>query len=105
MKDEGPPPRSKTARAELEDALRAPSSATARELSAKVGMTEKAVLEHLAHLERSLKAKGESLEIEPAVCLGCGLRFEDRKRLARPSRCPSCRSERIAAPRFRIVRR
>jgi hypothetical protein len=100
---EGPPPRGRTAREALAEALRA-GWASAKALSGEVGLPEKAVAEHLAHLSRSLKAGGERLEVEPARCLRCGRTFEDRRRLTKPSRCPACRSERIAAPRFRVRR-
>jgi transcriptional regulator len=78
---------------------------TALELSSAVGIPHKAVAEHLEHLRRSAGAAGERFEIEPASCPDCGFEFRDRTRLTRPSRCPKCRSERIIAPRFRIVSR
>lgn len=89
-------------RAALRDALRA-GPLTARELSARVGVPEKQVAEHLEHLGRSLKAAGERLQVEPARCLDCGFVFRKRDRLSRPSRCPVCRSEHLDAPRFAIV--
>jgi transcriptional regulator len=76
---------------------------TALELSSAVGIPHKAVSEHLEHLRRSAEAAGERFEIEPASCPDCGFEFRERSRLTRPSRCPKCRSERVLAPRFRIV--
>ena len=39
------------------------------------------------------------------ACLACRFEFEDRKRLAKPGRCPACKSTRIALPRFAIESR
>ena len=75
---------------------------TARELSTRVGLGEKEVAPHLEHLERSLRGRGEQLVITPAKCLGCGHEFTDRRALTKPSRCPNCRSERIAPPQFKV---
>ncbi len=76
---------------------------TARELSARVGISEKEVAGHLAHLARSLRQSGERLRVEPTRCLACGFVFKDRIRLDKPSRCPECKSERLAPSRFAIV--
>lgn len=58
----------------------------------------------LRHVERSLRRGSTRLRIAPARCLGCGFLFTDRapRRFQAPSRCPRCRSERIAEPRFEI---
>ncbi len=72
-----------------------------KDLSRELGVREKELLDHLEHVARSAKVKN-SLEIYPAMCLKCGFVFKKRKRLASPSRCPKCRSERIAPPRFRL---
>jgi predicted Zn-ribbon and HTH transcriptional regulator len=98
-----PKPRAETLRQALTAALRERPQ-TARELSGAVRIAEREVLDHLAHLERSLAAAGEQLVIEPARCKSCGFAFEARARHGRPSRCPECRSERISTPRFSIVR-
>ena len=76
--------------------------ATAREVSGRVGISEKDVAGHLEHLARSLKSAGERLEIDPAKCLACGFVFRDRSRLTTPSRCPRCRDEGIAPARYRV---
>ncbi len=75
---------------------------TARELSARVGISEKDVAGHLEHLQRSLRAGGAALDLLPAECLACGFVFKDRARLTRPGSCPECRSTRIDPPAFRI---
>jgi transcriptional regulator len=77
-------------------------SATARELSERVSVREKEIAEHLEHLTRSLRARGERLVVEPASCIACGYRFSRRTRLSRPGSCPECGSTRIDPPAFRI---
>lgn len=96
-----PESRSHTVRQDLALALRA-GPATARDLSKAVGASEKQVLDHLAHLAKSLKARGEALEVTPACCLDCGFAFAQREKLARPSRCPDCHGGRLTLPEFTI---
>ncbi len=80
-KDDRPPPaRHETIRAALHRALQQ-GPATARDLSMEVGIREKDVAEHLAHLSRSLAQRGERLLVEPASCIACGYRFTARTRL------------------------
>jgi transcriptional regulator len=99
-----PPVRGVTVRGALEAELaQAPEPGlTARELSARVGISEKDVAGHLEHLEKSLRAGGAALTVTPSECLACGYVFGDRKRLTRPGSCPECRSTRIDPPAFRI---
>ena len=72
----------------------------ARQLSGRLGIQEKEVVEHLAHISRSLAAKGRKLNIQPSECLKCGYVFKDRKRFTRPGRCPRCRESHIINPVF-----
>jgi len=95
------PARRETARRALRAALGSEPQ-SAKELSALLGIAEKEVLEHLEHLERSLKSEGHELAVLPARCLACGFSFRTRDRLKRPSRCPECKSERIEAARFSL---
>ena len=74
----------------------------ARELSQELGVREKEVYDHLAHVGRSVKAEKKKLIIHPSRCLQCGFVFEDRKRFTRPSRCPKCRQTHLQSPRYRI---
>lgn len=97
-----PAPRQATIRQALADALRV-GPASARELSQQVGIPEKAVADHLAHLARSLPAHGGRLTVIPPACLACGYAFAGRQRLSRPSRCPQCRGTHLVEPRFQIV--
>lgn len=99
------PPQSReaTLRQSLREAL-LDAEATARDLSRLVGIAERDVEEHLRHLERSLRRKGERLVVEPSVCLSCGFAFtrRERHRYTRPGRCPDCHGRRISLPLFHI---
>jgi predicted Zn-ribbon and HTH transcriptional regulator len=83
-------------------ALLSREALTAREISAALSIPEKAVAEHLLHLRRTVRAAGGALVTEPAECLACGFRFARRERATTPSRCPVCRDEGIAPPRFSV---
>ena len=95
-----PPPRSATDHRRHETALDA-TPKTALEISSLAGLREKDVNGALERLERSLYARGQGLIVEPASYLGCGFVFRKRTRIATPSRCPVCKSERMDPPRFR----
>lgn len=99
----GAAPRGETVRQALAAALRR-GPATAKDLSAEVGVRERDVPDHLAHLARSLAGSGgtERLVVHPASCVACGFVFRDRGRLTRPGACPACRSTRIDPPAFEI---
>jgi predicted Zn-ribbon and HTH transcriptional regulator len=75
----------------------------ARDLSQELGLKEKEIYEHLAHVARSVAASGGRFVITPSQCLLCGYVFEDRRRLTRPSRCPQCRRSKLQNPSFRIL--
>jgi predicted Zn-ribbon and HTH transcriptional regulator len=68
---------------------------TVRDISQAVGIPEKDVYEHLAHINRSLKRSGEKLQAEPYRCLDCGFEFDKRKKFNRPGRCPQCRNSHL----------
>lgn len=70
---------------------------TARELSQELHVSEKEVLSHLEHVQRTMK---QSFGIEPPECLACGFSFGNRRHIRCPSRCPRCKSEHIQEPRF-----
>ena len=91
-----------TGRDRIRDVLRE-GWANAREISERVGISERAVVDHLPHVELSARGGPEAFEVEPAHCLACGRPFAGRAKKGTPSRCPSCRSERVARPRFRLV--
>jgi predicted Zn-ribbon and HTH transcriptional regulator len=96
-----PAERSVTIRAALVRHLRE-GQRTARELSGLVGIPEKQVADHLAHVARSLRPTPERLRVEPARCLACGFVFRKRDRLDRPSACPVCRAQHLRPPRFAV---
>ena len=91
-----------TVRSALRQVLRE-RSLTARELSARVGISEKEVSGHLEHVARSLRQSSERLRVEPAQCLACEFVFKERTRLSKPSKCPACKSQRLDPPRFTIL--
>jgi predicted Zn-ribbon and HTH transcriptional regulator len=102
MSEEKPPPeRGQTVRDALRAALKE-GPETIRELSIRVGASQKDLVHHLEHLERSLVHGAEQLVVEPARCLGCGYEFTERTRLGKPGRCPKCKSTRITLPKFSI---
>jgi predicted Zn-ribbon and HTH transcriptional regulator len=74
----------------------------ARDLSQAVGIKEKEVYAHLAHIARSVAAMGSKLAIRPSECLKCGYVFKDRRRFTRPGRCPRCRESHLTSPFYRI---
>jgi predicted Zn-ribbon and HTH transcriptional regulator len=74
-----------------------------RDLSQALRIKEKEVLEHLPHIERTVKTMNKKIVFTPSICLSCGYIFEDRKRFSRPSRCPRCKKTHIENPMFRIV--
>ena len=100
--DKPPPEHRQTWRDALYAELRR-NKHTIRELSIVIGAQQKDLLDHLAHLERSLDRTDERLVVDPARCLQCGFEFTDRTRLAKPGRCPTCKSSRITLPLFSIA--
>ena len=55
----------------------------------------------IIHIQKSLK-NGSTLEATPFVCYQCGFRFQRRKKLKRPSRCPKCKTTRISDTMIQI---
>ncbi|MDR2549202.1 MAG: transcriptional regulator [Desulfobulbus sp.] len=75
----------------------------ARTLSQQLHQSEKEIYAHLDHVDRSLKARGRRLVIEPPVCLGCGFVFKERNRPNPPGHCPRCHKTRIQKPCYVIA--
>ena len=75
---------------------------TVRDLSQAVGIPEKDVYDHLAHIDRTLKNQGEKLTGIPYVCLDCGFEFDQRKKYSRPGRCPQCKNSHLQPAVYRI---
>lgn len=93
-----PAERQKTLRQDIVSALEG-ESLTVRELSERVGIEEKEVLEHLEHIKIALHGR---FVLIPALCVACGFSFRKRTRLKGPGRCPVCHSERIAEPHYSV---
>lgn len=75
---------------------------SARELSARVGIAEKEVIDHLEHIRLAGRQHRRTLHLLPATCQNCGFQFSKRQRLKKPGKCPVCRSEHIEAPRYAL---
>lgn len=73
---------------------------TPRDLATLMRSPIKDLLDDLEHVRHSYRG---SFTIKPAVCRSCGFTFEMRGKMATPSRCPTCKSERIAGPWLRIA--
>jgi len=74
----------------------------ARALSSALGIREKEVYPHLAHIQRTLQTRGQRLVITPYHCRLCGFTFKDRQKLHPPGRCPRCRQGSIEPALFTI---
>jgi transcriptional regulator len=73
------------------------------QLAQMLGVPERQVEDHLTHVVKTIaRDKTKRFILEPARCQDCGFVFRDRRRLTSPSRCPHCRSETIATPRYGI---
>ena len=75
---------------------------TQRDLSQAVSIPEKEVVDHLSHIERSVRSQGKKLVEIPCRCLSCGFVFEKRTRFSKPGRCPHCRNSHIQTARYHI---
>jgi predicted Zn-ribbon and HTH transcriptional regulator len=90
----------RTHRQEIESWLRL-GEETVESLARRLRLPVTQVIDDLEHVRCSLRPP-DGLRVEPAECEACGFVFHSRARVATPSRCPRCRSERIAPARFRI---
>jgi len=62
------------------------------------------VKDDLEHLLKSLRHTEYVAVVAPAGCRKCGFEFATDK-LAKPSRCPKCRSSWLTEPRISVQRR
>lgn len=74
---------------------------TAQELASHFGVRPKDIEQELEHVLKSVKKDGMKLVVEPAKCRKCNFVFK-RDKLDKPTRCPKCKSEWIAAARFTV---
>ena len=73
------------------------------QLAQMLRIPERQVEAHLTHVVKTVaRDKTKRFILDPARCQDCDFVFRNRSRLTRPSRCPHCRSEVIAAPRYGI---
>lgn len=98
-----PSERLHTIRHEIIETLREGVPLNTIEISQAVHIMERDVYNHLHHIEKTLKAHGKKLIVEPARCGDCSFIFKGRERFKAPSKCPECDSERIEPPLFSIV--
>jgi len=75
---------------------------SAREISGMVSIPEKAVYDHISHIQRTFDKKDQRVVITPAECKKCGFVFKKREKLKKPGKCPICRAETIQEPLFLI---
>jgi len=87
-------------RLELSKALRLREWAAA-ELARHFHVPAGEIVEDLRHIQKSLKHSDESITVDPAECRKCGYCFSADK-LNKPSRCPSCKGNRIRPPLLEI---
>ena len=79
------------------------TSLSSYQLAQMLGIPERQVEDHLTHVVKTIaRDKTRRFILDPARCQNCDFVFRDRSRLTSPSRCPHCRSEGIAAPRYII---
>jgi predicted Zn-ribbon and HTH transcriptional regulator len=84
-------------------ALLSQRTMTARELSQAMGIREKVVYGHLAHMARTVATRRKRLVVLPFECLGCGYVFKERQRFTPPGRCPRCKKTHLERPTYRVV--
>lgn len=76
---------------------------SSHQLAQMLDIPERQVEDHLPHIVKTVaRDKTRRFILDPARCQDCDFVFRDRTKLTRPSRCPHCRSEAIAAPRYGI---
>ncbi|RJR19288.1 MAG: transcriptional regulator [Nitrospiraceae bacterium] len=75
---------------------------TAREISGTVRIPERAVYDHLQHIQKTVIRRALRLIITPSECKKCGFVFEKREKLHKPGKCPVCRNEAITEPVYSI---
>ncbi|KAA0259451.1 HTH domain-containing protein [Deferribacter autotrophicus] len=71
---------------------------TAKELSKKLSLSEKEIVEHLKEIN-----KGHvKIEVRNPQCKKCGFKFTNLRHFKKPSKCPSCKSTYISEPEFTV---
>ena len=96
-----PVDRQETVRRDIVSAIEG-RALSARKISGIVSIPEKAVCDHLSHIQRTVNKIGSRLVVTPAACKQCGFVFKKREKLKKPGKCPVCRAETIKEPLFSI---
>ena len=66
-------------------------------ISKVLGISEKDIYGYLSQLNET-----NQLSVIPAECVKCGYKFENRKKVKKPSKCPSCKSTYIKQPEYTL---
>ena len=100
MSDENDGVTEETTRRRIAELLRE-TDATPSQIAEALDVHPRSVYSHLPHVSRSIEGGDERLLVAPPECADCGFSdFDDP--LARPSRCPSCKGERIEIGRAHV---
>lgn len=91
---------SQTTRQRIAEYLRE-ADATPSQIADTLDVHVDSVYAHIEHVARSVEGNGERLLVAPPECADCGFSGFDEP-LSRPSKCPSCKSERIEEPVLRV---
>lgn len=77
---------------------------TAYDITVNLGfkIDESEVYEHLKHIAKTIRTQGGTLLMRPPTCKVCGYVFKELEKPKKPTKCPKCKSERIAPPSFII---
>ena len=91
----------RTRRQEIVELLRSEEWAF-DDLRHDLGLTVRVFEEDLKHIQKSVQAAGDRLQLRSASCVACGFEFTN-KALHPPGRCPECHDRRIEGPWLRIT--
>jgi len=101
--DEAPIPALRSRRQQIMDVL-SRRQMSFEELRFCLESSRRALDEDLRHISKTLRSQSRRLVVMAATCQKCDFVFKGReeKHFHGPSRCPTCRSERISGPFLKI---
>ena len=80
-------------------------SGNALDFAKQLGRSVSGIEEDLEHIRTSIRTNPDyTLLIQPAICLLCDYQFKADKAKG-PTKCPSCKRQKIQQPSFKIVRK